>query len=108
MSSGPARHGQRVAGITKQAGRYIVEVLEASRNPTVTSTRPPRASLGIPQEPKAERCRASAIPSTIPDDPRANVLLEFADKRGVSAATLAPSAQHRQNMRLKSSAGRCR
>src|SRR5690606_9427596 len=70
------------------AGRYIVDLLEASRQPGADLESAIRASL---EELKAARGKVPGLghPQHNTGDPRANVLLEFADEKGVSGDAIA-------------------
>jgi len=96
MSAGLLGMGSVVAGSSEQAGRYIVEVLEASRQPGADLDKAAKASL---EDLKSRKQKVPGLghPQHSSGDPRANVLLEFADKRGVSGdhiASLRTIARH--------------
>ena len=96
MSAGLLGMGSVVAGSSEQAGRYIVEVLEASREAGSDLDKAARASL---EDLKSRKQKVPGLghPQHSSGDPRANVLLEFADKRGVSGdhiASLRAIAKH--------------
>jgi len=96
MSAGLLGMGSVVAGSSEQAGRYIVEVLEASRKPDSDLDTAARASLEYLKSRK-QKVPGLGHPQHNSGDPRANVLLEFADKRGVSGdhiASLRAIAKH--------------
>lgn len=88
MSAGLLGMGSVVAGSSEIAGRYIVEVLEASRAPGADLDAAARASLA---ELKARRAKVPGLghPQHSEGDPRANVLLAFADEIGVSGDAVA-------------------
>ena len=88
MSAGLLGMGSVVAGSSEQAGRYIVEVLEASRKSGSDIDKAARESL---EELKSRKQKVPGLghPQHSAGDPRANVLLEFADKRGVSGDNIA-------------------
>lgn len=85
MSAGLLGMGSVVAGSSEQAGRYIVEVLQASREPGSDLDKAARASLEDLKKRK-QKVPGLGHPQHSAGDPRANVLLEFADARGVSGA----------------------
>lgn len=88
ISAGLLGMGSVVAGSSEIAGRYIVEVLEASRAPGADLESAARASLeGL----KAKRAKVPGLghPQHSAGDPRANVLLKFADDNGVSGDAVA-------------------
>lgn len=82
MSAGLLGMGTVVAGSSEAAGRYIVEILEAARG-TRDLDGAVRASLA---ELKGRKAKVPGLghPQHSEGDPRANVLLKFADERGVS------------------------
>lgn len=88
MSAGLLGMGTVVAGSSETAGRYIVDLLEASRQPGADLESAIRASL---EELKAARGKVPGLghPQHNTGDPRANVLLEFADEKGVSGDAIA-------------------
>lgn len=88
MSAGLLGMGSVVAGSSEAAGRYIVEVLEASREPGSDLDKAARASL---EDLKSRKQKVPGLghPQHSAGDPRANVLLEFADARGVSGENIA-------------------
>ena len=88
MSAGLLGMGTVVAGSSEVAGRYIVEVLEASRAPGANLESAVRASLA---ELKSRRGKVPGLghPQHSAGDPRANVLLQFADDNGVSGEAVA-------------------
>jgi citrate synthase len=88
MSAGLLGMGSVVAGSSETAGRYIVEVLEASKAEGETLDSAARKSLeGL----KARREKVPGLghPQHSAGDPRANVLLAFADELGVSGDYIA-------------------
>jgi citrate synthase len=88
MAAGLLGMGSVVAGSSETAGRYVVEVLEASRAPGADLESAARASLeGL----KARRAKVPGLghPQHSEGDPRANVLLKFADDNGVSGEAVA-------------------
>lgn len=88
MSAGLLGMGSVVAGSSEIAGRYIAEVLEESRKPGADLESAARASLeGL----KAARQKVPGLghPQHSAGDPRANVLLKFADDNGVSGDAVA-------------------
>jgi citrate synthase len=88
MSAGLLGMGSVVAGSSEIAGRYMVEILEASRKPGSDLEGAVRASLtGL----KARRAKVPGLghPQHSEGDPRANVLLDFADRNGVSGDAVA-------------------
>lgn len=88
MSAGLLGMGTVVAGSSEIAGRYIVEILEASRKPGSDLEGAVRASLaGL----KARKAKVPGLghPQHSEGDPRANVLLDFADRNGVSGDAVA-------------------
>ncbi|MCG6114489.1 MAG: citryl-CoA lyase [Mesorhizobium sp.] len=96
VAAGLLGMGSVVAGSSEQAGRYIVEVLEASRQPGSDLDKAAKASL---EDLKSRKQKVPGLghPQHSSGDPRANVLLEFADKRGVSGdhiAALRTIAKH--------------
>lgn len=88
MSAGLLGMGTVVAGSSETAGRYIVEILEAAKAPGADLESAVRASL---VELKAKRAKVPGLghPQHSGGDPRANVLLEFADARSVSGDAVA-------------------
>ncbi len=88
MSAGLLGMGTVVAGSSETAGRFIVEILEASRAPGADLEGAARASLA---EIKAKRGKVPGLghPQHSEGDPRANVLLAFADENGVSGDAVA-------------------
>jgi citrate synthase len=88
MSAGLLGMGTVVAGSSEIAGRYIVEILEASRKPGSDLEGAVRANLaGL----KAQKAKVPGLghPQHSEGDPRANVLLDFADRNGVSGDAVA-------------------
>ena len=85
MSAGLLGMGTVVAGSSETAGRYIVDILAASREPGSDLEKAARASL---EELKARRGKVPGLghPQHSAGDPRADVLLQFADDNGVSGA----------------------
>jgi citrate synthase len=88
MSAGLLGMGTVVAGSSETAGRFIVEILEASRAPGADLEGAVRASL---DKLKARRGKVPGLghPQHSEGDPRANVLLAFADENGVSGDAVA-------------------
>jgi citrate synthase len=88
MSAGLLGMGTVVAGSSETAGRFIVDVVEASRRPGADLDGAVRASL---EEIKGRRGKVPGLghPQHSEGDPRANVLLAFADERGVSGEAVA-------------------
>jgi citrate synthase len=88
MSAGLLGMGSVVAGSSEIAARYIVEVLDdvkASGDDLDTAAR--RSLEGL----KARKAKVPGLghPQHSAGDPRANVLLKFADENGVSADAVA-------------------
>ena len=83
MSAGLLGMGSVVAGSSETAGRYLVEVVEGSRNSGHDITVAARRSL---EALKAKRAKVPGLghPQHNTGDPRANVLLKLADELGVS------------------------
>jgi citrate synthase len=88
MSAGLLGMGTVVAGSSETAGRYIVEIVEASRKPGSDLESAVRASLA---DLKAKKAKVPGLghPQHSEGDPRANVLLDFADRNGVSGDAVA-------------------
>jgi citrate synthase len=88
MSAGLLGMGTVVAGSSETAGRYIVDLLKASRATGADLESAVRASLA---ELKAQRAKVPGLghPQHSQGDPRANVLLQFADDSGVSGEAVA-------------------
>jgi citrate synthase len=88
MAAGLLGMGTVVAGSSETAARYIVEVLEASRAPGADLESAVRASLA---QLKASRTKVPGLghPQHNAGDPRANVLLDFAEENGVSGDAVA-------------------
>ena len=88
MSAGLLGMGTVVAGSSETAGRYIVDILAASREPGSDLEKAARASL---EELKARRGKVPGLghPQHSAGDPRADVLLQFADENGVSGDAVA-------------------
>lgn len=88
MSAGLLGMGTVVAGSSETAGRYIVDILKASRATGADLESAVRASLA---ELKAQRAKVPGLghPQHGQGDPRANVLLQFADDSGVSGDAVA-------------------
>ncbi|BCH20776.1 citryl-CoA lyase [Mesorhizobium sp. L-8-10] len=88
MSAGLLGMGTVVAGSSEVAGRYIAGILNASRAPGADLDSAVRASLA---DLKARREKVPGLghPQHSAGDPRANVLLSFADDRGVSGDAVA-------------------
>jgi citrate synthase len=96
MAAGLLGMGTVVAGSSEVAGRYIVEVLEASRAEGMDLDRAARESL---EALKARRAKVPGLghPQHSAGDPRADRLLAVADELGVSGdhvRTLRTLAQH--------------
>lgn len=83
LSAGLLGMGTVVAGSSETAGRYIVEVVEAGRAGGGDLDAAARASL---EALKARKAKVPGLghPQHSSGDPRANVLLAFADELGVS------------------------
>ena len=88
MSAGLLGMGTVVAGSSETAGRFMVDTIEASRAPGADLEGAARASLA---EIKAKRGKVPGLghPQHSEGDPRANVLLAFADENGVSGDAVA-------------------
>jgi len=88
MAAGLLGMGSVVAGSSEIAGRYVVEVLEASRKPGADLNTAARTSL---EALKASRSKVPGLghPQHSAGDPRANVLLAFADEQGISGDHIA-------------------
>lgn len=88
MSAGLLGMGTVVAGSSEIAGCYIADLLKASREPGADLDGAVRASLA---QLKARREKVPGLghPQHSAGDPRANVLLAFADDRGVSGDAIA-------------------
>lgn len=88
MSAGLLGMGTVVAGSSETAGRFIVDLLGAARAPGADLEGAVRAGLA---EIKAKRGKVPGLghPQHSEGDPRANVLLAFADERGVSGDAVA-------------------
>lgn len=88
MSAGLLGMGSVVAGSSEIAGRYIVEVLEASRVNGGDLDKAVRDSI---EALKANRAKVPGLghPQHSSGDPRANVLLTFADETGVAGEHVA-------------------
>lgn len=96
MAAGLLGMGSVVAGSSEIAGRYLAEVLQASRASGKDIDTAARESL---EQLKAARKKVQGLghPQHSTGDPRANVLLELADDLGVSGdyiATLRALARH--------------
>jgi len=96
MSAGLLGMGSVVAGSSETAGRYVAEVLAASREPGSDLESAAIASL---KALKAARQKVPGLghPQHSAGDPRANILLDLADANGVSGdyiATLRVLAKH--------------
>lgn len=80
--------GSVVAGSSEAAGHYLVERIEAARSAGQSFEEAAREGL---QRLKAERRKVPGLghPQHSAGDPRANVLLELADAKGVSADHIA-------------------
>src|SRR5690606_31655689 len=88
MSAGLLGMGTVVAGSSEIAGRYIAEVLEESRASGTDIETAARKSLeGL----KMRRAKVPGLghPQHSDGDPRANVLLAYADELGVSGDNIA-------------------
>lgn len=88
MSAGLLGMGTVVAGSSEIAGRYIAEVLDESRASGTDIETAARKSLeGL----KARRAKVPGLghPQHSDGDPRANVLLAYADELGVSGDNIA-------------------
>jgi citrate synthase len=88
MSAGLLGMGTVVAGSSETAGRYIVEILEAARAPGQTLEGATRASL-VDLKSKKAKVPGLGHPQHSAGDPRANVLLAYADEIGVSGEAVA-------------------
>ncbi|MDO9306629.1 MAG: citryl-CoA lyase [Mesorhizobium sp.] len=88
MSAGLLGMGTVVAGSSETAGRYIVEILEAAKAPGADLESAARASLA---ELKAKKAKVPGLghPQHSAGDPRADVLLAYADEIGVSGDAVA-------------------
>lgn len=88
MSAGLLGMGSVVAGSSEIAGRFIVEVLAESRKPGADLEDAARAAL---DKLKAAKAKVPGLghPQHSAGDPRANVLLQFADDNGVSGEAVA-------------------
>lgn len=88
MSAGLLGMGSVVAGSSETAGRYIVEILEAAKAPGADLESAVRASLA---ELKSRKAKVAGLghPQHSAGDPRADVLLAYADKIGVSGDAVA-------------------
>lgn len=88
LSAGLLGMGTVVAGSSETAGRYIVEVVEAGRAGGGDLDAAARASL---EALKARKAKVPGLghPQHSSGDPRANVLLAFADELGVSGEHVA-------------------
>lgn len=88
LSAGLLGMGTVVAGSSETAGRYIVEVVDASRAGGGDIDVAARASL---EALKARKAKVPGLghPQHSAGDPRANVLLAFADDLGVSGEHIA-------------------
>jgi citrate synthase len=88
MAAGLLGMGSVVAGSSEIAGLYIVDILKASREPGADRESAVRASLA---DLKAKRAKVPGLghPQHSEGDPRANVLLQFADVQGVSGDAIA-------------------
>lgn len=88
MSAGLLGMGTVVAGSSEIAGRYIANLLKASREPGADLDDAVRASL-TELKTRREKVPGLGHPQHGGGDPRANVLLAFADDRGVSGDAIA-------------------
>lgn len=88
MSAGLLGMGTVVAGSSETAGRYIVEILEAAKAPGADLESAVRASL---VELKSRKAKVPGLghPQHSAGDPRADVLLAYADDTGVSGDAVA-------------------
>ena len=88
MAAGLLGMGTVVAGSSETAARCIVDILRASREPGADLESATRASL---VQLKAARAKVPGLghPQHNAGDPRANVLLDFADKNDVSGEAVA-------------------
>ena len=88
MSAGLLGMGSVVAGSSEIAGRYIVEVLDARRANGGDLDKAARESL---EALKARKAKVPGLghPQHSAGDPRANVLLAYADELGVSGDNIA-------------------
>lgn len=88
MSAGLLGMGTVVAGSSETAGRYIVEILEAAKAPGANLESAVRASLA---ELKSKKAKVPGLghPQHSAGDPRADVLLAYADEIGVSGDAVA-------------------
>ena len=88
MSAGLLGMGSVVAGSSETAGRYIVEILEAAKAPGADLESAVRASLA---ELKSRKAKVPGLghPQHSAGDPRADVLLAYADEIGVSGDAVA-------------------
>lgn len=88
MSAGLLGMGSVVAGSSEIAGRYIAEVLDESRASGADIESAARTSL---ERLKAAKQKVPGLghPQHSAGDPRANVLLKFADHNGVSGEAVA-------------------
>jgi len=88
MSAGLLGMGTVVAGSSEIAGHYLLEILEERRAAGTDLDSAVRASL---EKLKANRVKVPGLghPQHSTGDPRANVLLQFADEQGVSGDAVA-------------------
>lgn len=88
MSAGLLGMGTVVAGSSETAGRYIVEILEAAKAPGADLESAVRTSLA---ELKSRKAKVPGLghPQHSAGDPRADVLLAYADETGVSGDAVA-------------------
>lgn len=88
MSAGLLGMGSVVAGSSETAGRYIVDILAAAKAPGADLESAVRASLA---ELKAKKAKVPGLghPQHSAGDPRADVLLAYADEIGVSGEAVA-------------------
>jgi len=88
MAAGLLGMGSVVAGSSEVAGRYIAEVLEASRRPGADLDSAARESLDAL---KSRRAKVPGLghPQHSTGDPRANVILALSDDMGVSGDHIA-------------------
>jgi citrate synthase len=90
MAAGLLGMGSVVAGSSEIAGRYLVEVVADARRDGVDLKTAARRSL---EDLKAKRAKVPGLghPQHSAGDPRADVLLAFADERGVGRSCRLPA-----------------
>jgi citrate synthase len=88
MSAGLLGMGSVVAGSSETAGRYICELIEDAKRSGGDLDAAIRESLGNLKAAKA-KVPGLGHPQHSAGDPRANVLLKFADENGVSGGAVA-------------------